>query len=85
MTREQLDALRDVVERHIGESAAIIPNTRVQLLISHIDAQRRKIDRLREAIAHMLYSADAMWEEKNMGHDWPEACDYARDTLKETE
>ena len=50
-----------------------------------ITAQQVKIELLRAAIANMLYSADAMWEEKNMGHDWPEACDYARDTLKETE
>ena len=81
MTKEQLHEIRLIAMYYGGDKAIDDKDA----LIAHIDEQQRKIDRLREAIAHMLYSADAMWEEKNMGHDWPEACDYARDTLKETE
>ena len=47
MTKEQLDKLRDAVERypyqHTEKSA-------IPMLISHIDEQQREIDRLREAL-----------------------------------
>ena len=81
MTRKQLHEIRLIAMYYSGNKAIDDKDA----LIDHIDEQQCKVDRLRAAISHMLYSADAMWEEKNMGHDWPEACDYARDTLKETE
>ena len=47
MTKEQLDKLRDAVERypyqHTEKSA-------IPMLISHIDEQQREIDRLRDAL-----------------------------------
>ena len=50
MTKEQLDKLRDAAERYTDKSA--IPNARgkLQLLISHIDAQQSEIEMLRESL-----------------------------------
>jgi hypothetical protein len=42
-----------------------------------------KRDRLREVLKNMLKSADCMWEDRDMGHDWPEACQQARAALQE--
>jgi hypothetical protein len=42
-----------------------------------------KRDRLREVLKNMLKSADCMWEDRDMGHDWPEACQQARAELQE--
>lgn len=40
-----------------------------------------RIARLEEALKIMLISADCSWEEHNEGHDWREACEFARKVL----
>ena len=81
MTKEQLDKLRDAVERypyqHTEKSA-------IPMLISHIDEQQRKIDRLLEALQLLYDTSDAtpgtaQWE------DYELAIRRAEAALKETE
>jgi len=46
-----------------------------------IEEVRNRGQRLAEAkiqIRNLLLSADAMWEEQRMGHDWAESCKEAR-------
>lgn len=41
----------------------------------------REISDLRAALRNLLLSADSMWEERRMGHDWAEAMQAARKAL----
>lgn len=41
-----------------------------------------EVKRLRTALRGLLLSADAAWEERREGHDWPEACKAARAALE---
>ena len=45
------------------------------------EEREQEAERLREALADMLKSADASWEERGEGHDWAEACEMARALL----
>ena len=67
MTKEQLDKLRDAAERYTDKSA--IPNARgkLQLLISHIDEQQRKIERLQEAMRNIVAN-----DESDKYGKWPD-------------
>ena len=49
-----------------------------------IDVQERgrALEEVRQAAMGMLLSADAEWEEKDMGHDWGSACDAFRAALR---
>lgn len=40
-------------------------------------------DRLREVVKNLLLSADCEWENRNIGHDWADACAAARSELQE--
>lgn len=41
----------------------------------------RQLALLEVALIELLLSADASWEEQNLGHDWRRACDRARKAL----
>lgn len=44
-------------------------------------ARIRKLEGLKSVIIGLLMSADCTWEERNEGHDWPEAVQFARQAL----
>jgi hypothetical protein len=56
-----------------------------QIVLDFLAQIERQRDSLRHALADLLNSADASWEERGLGHDWPEACEQARQILKETQ
>ena len=72
MTREQLDALRDAVERYPYQYTE---KSAIPMLIFHIDEQQRKIDRLRSALVTVC-------EYEGSNYDW--WVEQAREALKET-
>jgi hypothetical protein len=41
-----------------------------------------RVQMLEDVIRTMLLSADCSWEERNEGHDWREACEFARKALE---
>lgn len=49
--------------------------------VSEILALTEKVKQLEGALRNMLKSQDCEWENKNMGHDWREACNDARTAL----
>jgi len=48
---------------------------------AEVEMLRQENERYRQVIKDLLMSADCTWEERNEGHDWPEACDQARKAL----
>lgn len=42
---------------------------------------QKRVAELETAVRDLLISADATWEDHNIGHDWPEACKRARRLL----
>jgi hypothetical protein len=53
----------------------------VQIITGKLKTEREYSNRLEIAISGALQSADAEWEEKNMGHDWRQACLNMRNAL----
>ena len=41
----------------------------------------RERDDLRNALLRLMSSADCRWEERNLGHDWRDAMEHAREAL----
>ncbi len=72
--------------------AATRPHTIVlvaQAIRDAVAEEKAEVERLLEAnselvlaLRGLIMSADAMWEDKNLGHDWPEACAAARMALR---
>lgn len=56
----------------------------VELMRRARQLEAENID-LRRSLGDLLLSADAMWEEKRLGHDWAEACEVARAVLRKKE
>ena len=40
-------------------------------------------NQLLDALKNMLMSQDCEWENKDQGHDWAEACEYARKVIED--
>lgn len=67
-----------------------MPTTYEQLDKEHAELLKEnaallgKVERAREALSGLLKSADASWENGDTnGHDWPAACHFARQALKD--
>ncbi len=55
----------------------------VKSVMTHTIADlRRQLAEAKMIITGLLTSADAMWEERNMGHDWPKSCESAREFVR---
>jgi len=46
-----------------------------------IERRDRKLNTMADAIVRLLMSSDASWEELNLGHDWRDAMEHAREVL----
>jgi len=54
-------------------------------LMAERDRLAAKVKTLRDVISCLLWSADAVWEDEEGGHDWCESCAKARAALDATE
>ena len=74
-------------DRHECQSpitAGSIIDQQTSFLQSEIQRLTALNRELRETVGNLLLSADAAWEEHNLGHDWREACEGARELLRRT-
>lgn len=77
-------------EEHNGciidaETGVIIDTDALGIKVEQLTRERDKalaeVKRLQAVVGRLLLSADCAWEERNKGHDWPEAVADARAAL----
>jgi len=59
--------------------------TRLVLAVGLLEAEVRRVrgerDTLRRALLDLMASSDCEWENRNLGHDWRDAMEHAREVL----
>ena len=81
----------ELSEEELAEARAEIERLRLELLQdtekvkAFADQKNALIEQMREALRLALQSADAEWENQDLGHDWPEACKSMRAALEAAE
>ena len=77
------DGLFDV-EWWSGETELISREKSRKMLVVSGKELVERVEKLEETLELMLLSADCSWEERGEGHDWREACQFARKVLEVT-
>lgn len=79
-TSEEIERQKQLrtLEKMIPRSPICIEPGHYPTECRSLDKLQRQRDQLLEALENMLMSQDCEWENKDQGHDWAEACRYAR-------